>query len=202
MKTTSILFVCTGNICRSPTAEGVMLHKAAARGLGPVLRIDSAGTHGYHEDQPPDRRSQAHAARRGYDLSALRARPVLKSDFTEFDYILAMDHDNMAFLTAMCPPAQRAKLEMLMRYAPQHDADIVPDPYYGGAAGFEHVLNYIEDACDGLLTGFGRTGWGRHLLPKRQEPVVGNIVGELGGLRIIPPQLLAQAVGKPCALLR
>ena len=147
----SILFVCTGNICRSPTAEGVMLKKVAALSWGSRLRIDSAGTHGYHVDAPPDTRSQAHAAKRGYDLSPLRARKLTREDFSDFDLLLAMDHDNMAYMTAMCPPAARAKLEMMMHYAPQHDADIVPDPYYGGAAGFEHVLDYLEDACDGLI---------------------------------------------------
>ncbi|HEY4372822.1 MAG TPA: low molecular weight protein-tyrosine-phosphatase [Burkholderiales bacterium] len=151
MKKLSILFVCTGNICRSPTAEGVMQAKLAERRLAGWVRVDSAGTHGYHDNTAPDKRSQAHAAKRGYDLSDLRARPVVAADFAAFDYILAMDHDNMSFLTAMSPPEQRAKIELLMRYAPQHDADIVPDPYYGGAASFEHALNYIEDACDGLL---------------------------------------------------
>jgi len=151
MKSISILFVCTGNICRSPTAEGVMLHKLAQSGLAAQVRVDSAGTHGFHEEAPPDRRSQAHAEKRGYDLSKLRARRVVMADFTAFDLILAMDHDNISFLTAMSPPAQRGKLELLMHYAPQYDADIVPDPYYGGAAGFEHALDYIEGACDGLL---------------------------------------------------
>jgi len=157
VKPYSILFVCTGNICRSPTAEGVMLHKVAARGWEKQLRIDSAGTHGYHVEAPPDSRSQAHAARRGYDLSMLRARRVVKSDFDEFDRLIVMDHDNMSFMTQMSPPAQRAKLELMMRYAPQHQADIVPDPYYGGAAGFEHVLTYLEDACDGLLEDLAKT---------------------------------------------
>lgn len=151
MKPYSILFVCTGNICRSPTAEGVMLHKVAARGWEGRIRVDSAGTHGYHEEAPPDSRSQSHAAKRGYDLSSLRARRVVKSDFGEFDRLIVMDHDNMSFMTQMSPPEQRAKLELMMRYAPQHEADIVPDPYYGGAAGFEHVLTYLEDACEGLL---------------------------------------------------
>ena len=128
-----------------------MLHKLAESGLAGRVRVDSAGTHGYHEDAPPDKRSQAHAEKRGYDLSRLRARPVVMADFTAFDLILAMDHDNISFLTAMSPPAQRGKLELFMHYAPQHDADIVPDPYYGGAAGFAHALDYIEDACDGLL---------------------------------------------------
>jgi len=128
-----------------------MLHKLAQSGLAAQVRVDSAGTHGFHEEAPPDRRSQAHAEKRGYDLSKLRARRVVMADFTAFDLILAMDHDNISFLTAMSPPAQRGKLELLMHYAPQYDADIVPDPYYGGAAGFEHALDYIEGACDGLL---------------------------------------------------
>lgn len=155
MKSVSVLFVCTGNICRSPTAEGVMLAKVAARGWTDRVRVDSAGTHGYHIGEPPDTRSQAHAARRGYDLAPLRARQVEKNDFTAFDHILVMDHDNMACLNRICPPGMRGKLRMLMQLAPQHDADIVPDPYYGGTAGFEQVLDYIEDACEGLLKTIG-----------------------------------------------
>lgn len=152
----SLLFVCTGNICRSPTAEGIMLHKVAARGWSREVRVDSAGTHGYHVEAEPDSRSQMHARKRGYDLSTLRARRVVKGDFEVFDRILVMDHDNMSFMTQMSPPEYRAKLEFMMRYAPQHEAEIVPDPYYGGAAGFEHVLTYLEDACDGLLAEVGK----------------------------------------------
>ena len=133
-----------------------MLRLVAARGWEKQLHIDSAGTHGYHVDSPPDSRSQAHAARRGYDLSPLRARRVVKADFAQFDRILAADHDNMRFLTAMSAPQYHGKLELMMRYAPQHEADIVPDPYYGGAAGFEHALTYIEDACQGLLEDLGK----------------------------------------------
>ena len=151
MKKLAVLFVCTGNICRSPTAEGVMLHLVAAHDLAGRLHIDSAGTHGYHVGEPPDQRSQAHAAQRGYDLSALRARRVTKADFAAFDHILAMDHDNLAFLSAMRPPGHRAKLALLMHYAPGQGSDIVPDPYYGGTAGFEQVLDYIEEACAQLL---------------------------------------------------
>jgi protein-tyrosine phosphatase len=151
VKPYSILFVCTGNICRSPTAEGVMLKKLRERGWTDAVLIDSAGTHGYHEESPPDERAQRHAAKRGYDLSKLRARRVLKEDFARFDAIVAMDHDNLGFLTAMCPPEQRDKLELMMRHAPQHQIDIVPDPYYGGPAGFDQVLDYIEDACEGLI---------------------------------------------------
>ena len=151
MKPYSILFVCTGNICRSPTAEGVMLKKVGERGWSDLLVIDSAGTHGYHVDAPPDDRSQRHAARRGYDLSGLRARRVLQDDFTRFDAILAMDQENLEFLAAMCPPTHRGKLELMMRHAPRHRTEIVPDPYYGGPDGFDEVLDYIEDACEGLL---------------------------------------------------
>lgn len=147
----AILFVCMGNICRSPTAEGVFRAKAQAAGLLPALRIDSAGTHGWHAGAPPDERSQHHAARRGYDLSSLRARAVRAADFHEFDLILAMDDDNLAHLREACPPAQRHKLLHLMAFAPPGLGRVVPDPYYGGADGFEAVLDLVERACEGLL---------------------------------------------------
>lgn len=147
----SILFVCMGNICRSPTAEGVFRSRVAAAGLADVIRIDSAGTHDYHVGNAPDNRSQQFAAQRGYDLSMQRSRQVKPSDFSEFDHVLAMDHDNLARLQAACPPQHRHKLGLFMQYAGHSPSDVVPDPYYGGGSGFDRVLDYIEDAADGLL---------------------------------------------------
>jgi len=147
--TRRILFFCMGNICRSPTAEGVMRAKLAAAGLD--VEVDSAGTHGYHVGAPPDERSQQHAARRGYDLSPLRARKLVAADFTRFDLVLAMDDDNLANALALCPPEQRHRLKLLMDYAPHAGNPHVPDPYYGGAAGFDEVLDLVEAACDGLV---------------------------------------------------
>lgn len=144
-----ILFFCMGNICRSPTAEGVMRAKLAAAGLG--IEVDSAGTHGYHIGAPPDPRSQQHAARRGYELGALRARQLVAADFEHFDLVLAMDGDNLALAERLCPPAQRHRLRLLMDYAPLAGSPHVPDPYYGGDAGFEEVLDLVEAACDGLI---------------------------------------------------
>ena len=150
MKTrTAILFVCMGNICRSPTAEGVFRARAAAAGLD--LHIDSAGTHAYHVGDAPDPRSTRHAAARGYDLSAQRARKVQAEDFERFDYVLAMDHDNLEILQRSCPPQHRHKVRLFMEFATRFESKIVPDPYYGGANGFDMVLDYVEDAADGLL---------------------------------------------------
>jgi protein-tyrosine phosphatase len=145
-----ILFFCMGNICRSPTAEGVMRAKLAAAGLD--VEVDSAGTHGYHAGDPPDERSQPHARRRGYDLSALRARQLVAEDFERFDVVLAMDDANLAHAQRLCPPAQRHRLKLLMAYAPHAGHAQVPDPYYGGGgAGFEQVLDLVEAGCDGLV---------------------------------------------------
>lgn len=149
MAKTSILFVCMGNICRSPTAEGVFRHRAEQAGL--KLDIDSAGTHAYHVGSKPDQRSMLHAQQRGYDLSAQRARQVSATDFEVFDHILAMDHDNLALLKARCPAPYQHKLGLFMQYARQSRCDVVPDPYYGGAQGFDLVLDYVEDAADGLI---------------------------------------------------
>ena len=147
----SVLFVCMGNICRSPTAEGVFRARAITAGLGNAWIIDSAGTHAYHIDEPPDLRSQQFALKRGVDLSAQRARKVVASDFVQFDLLLAMDDDNLALLKAACPPEHAHKLGLFMRYATHSNSTIVPDPYYGGARGFDTVLDYIEDASDGLI---------------------------------------------------
>jgi protein-tyrosine phosphatase len=148
-----VLMVCMGNICRSPTAEGVLRHKLRERGLDTLIEVDSAGTHAHiwHQGSPPDGRSQAHAQQRGYDLSALRARGVVEADFERVDLVLVMDDDNLDHLQALCPVSHRERLGRLMNYARRHRSDIVPDPYYGGAAGFERVLDFIEDACDGLV---------------------------------------------------
>lgn len=147
----AVLMVCMGNICRSPTAEGVLRHLVAEAGLRDHIHIDSAGTHGYHVGAPPDERSTHHARLRGYDLSDLRARQVKPVDFARFDLILAMDHDNLALLQEDCPAEHRAKLRRLMEFAPPGLGDVVADPYYGGKQGFETVLDHVEAACEGLL---------------------------------------------------
>lgn len=149
MSVRRILFFCMGNICRSPTAEGVMRARLAAAGLH--IEVDSAGTQGYHAGEPPDARSQAHALRRGYDLGALRARQLQAADFERFDLVLAMDDDNLARARHLCPPARRERLGLLMDYAPDAGSRIVPDPYYGEAEDFERVLDLVEAGCAGLL---------------------------------------------------
>lgn len=147
----AVLFVCTGNICRSPTAEGVFLSLVRQAGLGDRVHVDSAGTHDYHVGEPPDERSCRHAQLRGYDLTPLRARQVDALDFARFDLILGMDWDHMALLEAQCPPEHRHKLKRFMEFAPAGLSDVVADPYYGGKAGFEQVLDHVEAACAGLL---------------------------------------------------
>lgn len=141
-----------GNICRSPTAEGVLRHLAQQKGLASQIQIDSAGTHSYHVGAPPDARTQTTAKRAGIDLSGLRARRVSAEDCVQFDYVLAMDQENLSHLRALCPPEHQEKLKLLMHYAPLWRRDAVPDPYYGGPSGFERVLDMIHDACLGLLT--------------------------------------------------
>ncbi len=140
-----------GNICRSPSADGIFRHRLATAGLTDVIAVDSAGTHSYHLGHAPDERTQAAAERRGYDLSALRARRVDADDFVRFEWIVAMDDANVAELMARCPAEYRHKIVRLMDFATRHDATEVPDPYYGGAKGFETVLDYIEDGLDDLL---------------------------------------------------
>jgi len=146
-----VLFVCMGNICRSPTAEGVLRHLVRREGLQDLVHIDSAGTLDYHVGSPPDPRSRQHALRRGYDLSSLRARQVERVDFERFDLILAMDWHNLRELSQLCPPEQRHKLRRLMEFSPPGLGDVVADPYYGGRDGFEKVLDVVEQACEGLL---------------------------------------------------
>ncbi len=147
----AILLVCMGNICRSPTAEGVLSKKALEAGMEKKLLIDSAGTEGYHEGEAPDKRAQETARVRGYDLSTLRARQVKKRDFTDFDYILAMDRDNLASLKRKCPPEHQHKLRLFLSYSNKFPNLEVPDPYYGGTRGFSMVLDMVEDAAAGLL---------------------------------------------------
>ena len=151
MKPYSILFVCMGNICRSPTADGVLRHMVQQHGLQDVVHVDSAGTHNYHPGSPPDARSQDHAALRGYDLSALRARQITDADFETFDLILAMDWDNLALIQAICPAPHQKKLRRLTEFCLTLDSPVVPDPYYDGPPAFEHVLDLVEDACKGLI---------------------------------------------------
>lgn len=146
-----VLFVCMGNICRSPTAEGVFRHMVRDAGLQDRIRTDSAGTHDYHVGAPPDERSSHHASLRGYDLTDLRARQVQDLDFERFDLICAMDWENLHLLEEVCPPQHRHKLKRLMEFAPEGLGDVVADPYYGGDRGFETVLDHVEAACVGLL---------------------------------------------------
>ncbi|MDZ7754450.1 MAG: low molecular weight protein-tyrosine-phosphatase [Gammaproteobacteria bacterium] len=146
-----ILFVCMGNICRSPTAHGVFRRLVEEAGLTDRIRIDSAGTHAYHVGEPPDARSQAAAARRGVEFSDLRARQVSAEDFERFDYVLAMDRDNLSHLRYMCPESQRAKVGLFLEYANSRRAGEVPDPYFGGDKGFEKVLDLVEAGARGLL---------------------------------------------------
>jgi protein-tyrosine phosphatase len=146
-----ILFVCLGNICRSPTAEGVLRALAAREAPGLALQVDSAGTAAYHVGEPPDPRARQAAARRGYDLTALRARIVEPRDFERFDLILAMDRDNLQVLRRRAPPAAHERLRLFLEFAPEAGPEDVPDPYYGGPNGFEEVLDLVEAAARGLL---------------------------------------------------
>lgn len=151
MKKISVLFVCMGNICRSPTAQGVFRDLVKQVGLSEHILTDSAGTIGYHAGEPPDRRARATAARRGVDLSDLRARKALAEDFESFDYLIAMDRANYSDLLALCPPGFEERLHLFLDFAPQRPEDEVPDPYYGGAAGFDRVFDLVEEASRGLL---------------------------------------------------
>lgn len=151
---TRILFVCLGNICRSPTAEAVMRARAEAAGQADSLTLDSAGTGDWHVGKPPDRRARDAAAKRGYDLSSLRARQVNRDDFHTFDFILAMDGSNLADLQALAPAGSRARVQLFLDFSHGPEQD-VPDPYYGGEDGFDAVLDLVESACDGLIATLG-----------------------------------------------
>lgn len=146
-----VLFVCMGNICRSPTAQGVFGKVVREADLANRIAIDSAGTHAYHIDEPPDPRAQRTARARGIDLAHQRARRVVPEDFQVFDYVLAMDADNYAGLVEICPPGLEHKLKLFMEFAPDLQIREVPDPYYGGVNGFERVFDMVEAAAEGLL---------------------------------------------------
>lgn len=158
MEKIKVLFVCMGNICRSPTAEGVFTKLVKERKLEHRFTIDSAGTHAYHIDEAPDLRAQRAAAERDIQLSHLRARKVVYGDFEDFDYILAMDDDNYSILINACPPAHKHKVQYFLQYAPELTEREVPDPYYGGTHGFERVLDMTEAASVGFLTSLQSSG--------------------------------------------
>jgi protein-tyrosine phosphatase len=151
VETYKVLFVCTGNICRSPTAEAVFRHHVTAAGLAGRIGMDSAGTHGYHIGEPPDPRSVAEGARRGFKLDALRARKVRAEDFRLFDLILAMDSEHLAHLKALQPQGSKATVRLFLDYHPDTRGGDVPDPYYGNRTGFAHVLDLIDAASRELL---------------------------------------------------
>jgi protein-tyrosine phosphatase len=151
MRQVRVLFVCMGNICRSPTAEGVFKRIIEKAGLEGRVVSDSAGTHDYHIGEQPDSRSQRAAASRGYDLAALRGRQVGRRDFEDFDYVLAMDVMNLRQLERLCPPQHAHKVRLFLEFSGDPALREVPDPYYGGLQGFEHVLDLVEQASRGLL---------------------------------------------------
>ncbi|MDH3747172.1 MAG: low molecular weight phosphotyrosine protein phosphatase [Gammaproteobacteria bacterium] len=146
----SVLFVCMGNICRSPTAEGVFRHVVHESGLADLIRVDSAGTHAYHVGEPPDRRAQAAAERRGFTLADIRARRVRETDYAEFDYVIAMDRLNLHMLTEQAGGEYHERLSLFLEHGSSDELE-VPDPYYGGSAGFERVLDLVEEASRRLL---------------------------------------------------
>ena len=147
----SVLFCCMGNICRSPTAEAVFRARVEEANLAHCIFIDSAGTHDYHIGKPPDERTQRAAKQRGYDMSQLRGRQVVVEDFTNFDYVLAMDEANLDILKRLRPRDAQSHLGLFLEFAECHDEREVPDPYFGGTEGFERVLDMVEDAATGLL---------------------------------------------------
>ena len=158
MEKIKVLFVCMGNICRSPTAEGVFTKLIAEKNLTPQFTIDSAGTHAYHVGNPPDARAQQAALRRGVELQHLRARKVHSSDFEYFDFVLAMDDDNYSILIHDCPAEHKTKVKYFLEYAPHLGIREVPDPYYGEKLGFERVLDMVEDASLGFLESLQKSG--------------------------------------------
>ncbi|HEY8034164.1 MAG TPA: low molecular weight protein-tyrosine-phosphatase [Methylobacter sp.] len=153
-----VLFVCMGNICRSPTAEGVFTKLVKDHNLEAHFAIDSAGTHAYHVGNEPDLRSQSAARERGIELSNLRARQVINGDFEDFDFLLAMDDENYSILVKACPAQYKTKIKYFLDYAPHLNERQVPDPYYGGQYGFERVLDMIEEASVGFLKNLQESG--------------------------------------------
>ncbi len=158
MNKVKILFVCMGNICRSPTAHGVFEHLVKAENLDDKIEIDSAGTHAYHVGESPDRRASETALKYNVDLSYISARKVHENDFEYYDYILAMDWDNLDKLKSACPEEHQHKLSLFLDFAPQVSQKEVPDPYYGGIKGFENVFNLVNEASEGLLETIKRKG--------------------------------------------
>ena len=146
-----VLFVCMGNICRSPTAEAVFKHHLVKSGLAREVYADSAGTHDYHVGDPPDARAQEAARKRGYDMNALRGRLVTYEDLMEFDYVLAMDEINLQHLRRNCLSEHRNKLRLLTEFSDKFSGSEIPDPYYGGPRGFDTVLDMIEGSVQGLI---------------------------------------------------
>jgi protein-tyrosine phosphatase len=151
MSNIKVLFVCMGNICRSPSAQGVFELQLAKAELAHLVHIDSAGTHAYHVGEPPDRRATQAAASRGIDLTTQRARRVEVADFERFDYVLAMDSSNLEDLLSVCPEEYQHKVRLFLEFANANSSREVPDPYYGGTQGFERVLDLIEEGAEGLL---------------------------------------------------
>jgi protein-tyrosine phosphatase len=158
MKKIKVLFVCMGNICRSPTAEGVFTKLIGEKRLASQFSVDSAGTHAYHVGNPPDARAQQAALKRGVELRHLRARKIHSSDFEHFDYLLVMDDENYSILSQDCPDEHKDKLKYFLDYAPHLGVREVPDPYYGEKLGFERVLDMVEDASLGFLETLQKAG--------------------------------------------
>lgn len=148
---TKVLFVCMGNICRSPTAHGVFRHLVEQAGLAHAIEIDSAGTHAYHVGNPPDKRSMQTARQRGIEMADLRARKIEFSDLIEYDYVLVMDEENYANVVDMANSELKPKVRYFLEFAPDLNIKFVPDPYYGGEQGFEDVFDMVEAASKGLL---------------------------------------------------
>lgn len=158
MQKVKVLFVCMGNICRSPTAEGVFTKLVADRNLERFFTIDSAGTHAHHVGEAPDLRAQKAALARGVNLSGIRSRKFVRGDFEDFDFVLAMDEDNYSILIDACPDEHKEKIRYFLEYAPHLNVREVPDPYFGGSYGFERVLDLVEEASVGFLKALQESG--------------------------------------------